>query len=227
MALTTPSPTFGPRSTPAALGRRSAGGYDFAVDPALCADKVKLFWLPELRASSVIVIPSPILTSDDEKTAPLYPITYSFEDLLKRPEVSGQRSADDGEHVLLHVGHEECQLWLPDPHDRRGALAVVVPLDELTPRRAAAALRFWRFLRAKSRRGTWQLPNKKRLFPLLCALEGYLDGASYREIAQDIFGKARVVDAHWKTSSLRDTTIRLVRGGLDMMRGGYRKLLGQ
>lgn len=175
----------------------------------------------------MIVIPSPIVTSDDESAAPLYPITYSFEDLLSRPEVSGSRSGNDGEHVLLHVGHDECQLWLPDPRDRRGALAVVVPLDELTPRRAAAALRFWKFLRDKSRRGAWQLPNRKRLFSLLRALEEYLDGASYRQIAADIFGKARIDDAHWKTSSLRDTTIRLVRGGLDMMRGGYRKLLGQ
>ena len=58
-----------------------------------------------------------------------------------------------------------------------------------------------------------------------CALDGHLAEASYREIAEALFGARRVEGEMWKTSSLRDRTIRLVKGGLALMRAGYRKLL--
>jgi hypothetical protein len=60
---------------------------------------------------------------------------------------------------------------------------------------------------------------------MLRALDGQLADASYREIAEVLFGARRLEHEPWKTSSLRDTTIRLVRGGLALMRAGYRKLL--
>lgn len=50
-------------------------------------------------------------------------------------------------------------------------------------------------------------------------------GASYRDIAESLFGSQRVGEEPWKTSPLRDSTIRLVRGGVALMRGGYRKFL--
>jgi hypothetical protein len=40
-----------------------------------------------------------------------------------------------------------------------------------------------------------------------------------------LFGARRLEHELWKTSSLRDTTIRLVRGGLALMQAGYRRLL--
>jgi len=40
-----------------------------------------------------------------------------------------------------------------------------------------------------------------------------------------LFGARRVEGEMWKTSSLRDRTIRLVKGGLVLMQAGYRKLL--
>jgi len=45
------------------------------------------------------------------------------------------------------------------------------------------------------------------------------------KIAEVLFGTRRIERETWKTSSLRDRTIRLVRGGVDLMRAGYRKLL--
>jgi hypothetical protein len=60
---------------------------------------------------------------------------------------------------------------------------------------------------------------------MLRALDGHLTDASYREIAQALFGAQRVQREAWKTSSLRDQTIRLVKGGVDLVRAGYRKLL--
>jgi hypothetical protein len=50
-------------------------------------------------------------------------------------------------------------------------------------------------------------------------------GASYRTIAEVLFGKARVEAEPWKTASLRDTVIRLARTAFCLKRGGYRDLL--
>lgn len=60
---------------------------------------------------------------------------------------------------------------------------------------------------------------------MLQAVDGRMSGASYREIADAIFGAARVADDPWKTSPLRDATIDLVKDGLSLIAGGYRRLL--
>jgi hypothetical protein len=59
----------------------------------------------------------------------------------------------------------------------------------------------------------------------LRALDGRLAEASYRAIAGVLFGAARVPERGWKTHDLRDRTARLVRLGVAMMQGGYRRLL--
>jgi hypothetical protein len=59
----------------------------------------------------------------------------------------------------------------------------------------------------------------------LRALDGRLDDATYREIASALFGAAVISAGAWKSHDVRDRTIRLVRFGISMMRGGYRQLL--
>ena len=59
----------------------------------------------------------------------------------------------------------------------------------------------------------------------LRALDGRLAEARYREIAAALFGDARVPERGWKAHDLRDRTARLVRLGVTMMQGGYRRLL--
>jgi hypothetical protein len=59
----------------------------------------------------------------------------------------------------------------------------------------------------------------------LRALDGHMDGASYRAIAEVLFGRRRIPELAWKTHDLRSRTIRLVQAGLTLMRGGYRALL--
>jgi hypothetical protein len=58
------------------------------------------------------------------------------------------------------------------------------------------------------------------------ALDGTLAGASYRQIAQTIYGPDRVADA-WtiETSYLKNRTRRAVERGLALMNGGYLSLL--
>jgi hypothetical protein len=107
--------------------------------------------------------------------------------------------------------------------------AVVIPLDADFGVRADAALTLWRTVmgRQHSRppeRLTGQ--RRQRLRLTLRALDGRLAGESYRILAQGLFGRTRIpAGAGWKTHELRDRTIRLVRSGLALMRGGYLELL--
>jgi hypothetical protein len=70
-------------------------------------------------------------------------------------------------------------------------------------------------------------PRGSRLRQVLCALDGYLAGASHRRIAIALFGEARVT-AEWSDprGHLRDTVRRAVLRGRWLMSGGYRGLVG-
>jgi hypothetical protein len=70
------------------------------------------------------------------------------------------------------------------------------------------------------------LPSCDRLRLVLQALDGFLAGASQREIAEALFGVSRV-SRDWRDSGghLRDRVRRAVRRGRTLMNGGYRSLL--
>ena len=109
-------------------------------------------------------------------------------------------------------------------------MAALVPLDETVLLRLAGLLRFKRRL---DRQPAGVLPPawritarlRKRLLGMIRALDGHLEGASYREIALALYGSEAVARFPWKTSSIRGQTIRLVTDAVAMMNGGYRKLL--
>jgi hypothetical protein len=106
--------------------------------------------------------------------------------------------------------------------------AVIIPLDQMFEIRVAAALRLWRGLTGRNPGpdpGMLSKPRRDRLVLALRALDGRQEHATYREIAEVLFGAAGVSERGWKSHDLRDRTIRLVRFGLDMMQGGYRRLL--
>jgi hypothetical protein len=125
--------------------------------------------------------------------------------------------------------------------DRRGSLfrlhiletpgeqvpCVVLPLDRVFEIRAAAALRLWRGLTGRlPGRDPAILPaaRRDRLSLALRALDGRIEKASYRDIAETLFGAGRMPERGWKTYDLRDRTVRLARLG-QAMQGGYRRLL--
>ncbi|WP_316979499.1 DNA -binding domain-containing protein [Shumkonia mesophila] len=66
----------------------------------------------------------------------------------------------------------------------------------------------------------------RRLREVLQALDGWLIGASYREIAIALFGESPV-EADWRDprDHLRDRVRRAIRRGRTLMAGGYRMLL--
>lgn len=105
---------------------------------------------------------------------------------------------------------------------------VLLPLDRLFEVRAMAAIRLWSGLTGRSPgRNPAELPpaRRERLVLALRALDGRLENASYREIAEALFGSSRMPDRGWKTHDIRDRTVRLARLGFSLMQGGYRRLL--
>lgn len=109
-------------------------------------------------------------------------------------------------------------------------MAALVPLDETVLLRLAGLLRFKRRLDrepAGALPPAWQITGRlrKRLLGMIRALDGHLEGASYRDIALALYGSEAVARFPWKTSSIRGQTIRLVTDAVAMMNGGYRKLL--
>ena len=109
-----------------------------------------------------------------------------------------------------------------------GTPCVVLPLDKYFDTRVTAATRLWRGLAGRSPgRSPAQLSvvRRERLILALRALDGRLEMATYRDIAQTLFCASRIPDRGWKTHDTRDRTVRLVRLGLSMMQGGYRHLL--
>lgn len=138
------------------------------------------------------------------------------------------RHTEDGWHVLLSASGMQHRLWLDEPPDADASYAAVIALDERFAARSKAAESFWRsFTRpttATTPAGVSSL-QRARLTSCLRALDAHQDGASYRAIAQGLFGASRIPERAWKTHDLRSRTIRLVKSGVDLMRSGYRRLL--
>ncbi len=188
------------------------GGFDFAVDPTLNATQAEVFWRPECCSSIVILDSHPALTSM---------LVYAPQNW---PDLRSRRTTSDGDYLILGARRRQHRLWLPGPPAPGAALSALIPVDNSTQTRSAATLRFLRHVDGVPSAGLAQI-HDKRMSGMLRALDGHLAKATYRDIAQQLFGHERLNREPWKTSSIRATTIRLVKGGIALMRGGYRKLL--
>jgi hypothetical protein len=139
------------------------------------------------------------------------------------------RRTGDGEYWLVNDGHSRLPAVLIGGANADVPAAAVIPLDADFTARVDAAQRLWRLMIGRPRgsppdRLTRQ--RRHRLILTLRALDARLAGASYRVIATGLFSDAPVPAGRgWKTHDLRDRTIRLVRSGMELMRGGYLNLL--
>jgi hypothetical protein len=144
-----------------------------------------------------------------------------------RPLLS--RRAVDGEYWLINDAEGWLAIVLIDGANASTPAAVVIPFDTNFSRRTEVARRVWRLATGQPKRkapATIAPQSRRRLALALRALDGHLDAASYRDIARALFGATRVpIGRSWKTHDIRDRTIRLVRGGLQLMQGGYLNLL--
>lgn len=137
----------------------------------------------------------------------------------------------DGRHILFEDSAGDHQVWCREM-DARQRIGVLIPLDSDFSVRLDAVRRLHRLL---SGLPTGPLPRGWRLTPMqrrryllmLRALDGHLEGTSYREIAHVLLDAeaARWPASVWKSSAARSQIIRLIREGTGLMNGGYRKLL--
>jgi hypothetical protein len=157
-----------------------------------------------------------------------FPNAWIF-DVAQLGEKTAERPGPDARHLIVRSKAGDLRLCLRGDSLNQ-PLAIVLPLDDDFRTRAKAALRFWACLTGRASNDADEpLPltrqQRDRLVLILRALDGHLSDASYREIAEDLFGARHVEYEAWKTSSLRDRTIRLVRSGVALMRAGYRRIL--
>jgi hypothetical protein len=138
------------------------------------------------------------------------------------------RRASDGWHAVLRIRGAEYRLWLAGPPAMSMSYAAVLPLDPDFEVRAHAARRLWRAINGRVPGPAFHElspQRRERLILAIRALDGRMDGGTYRAIAEVLFGKKRIPERAWKTHDLRNRTIRLVQSGVALMRGGYRELL--
>lgn len=138
------------------------------------------------------------------------------------------RQAPDGWHAVLRIQGAQHHLWLKEAPQLGISYAAELPLDADFAIRAHASHRLWRAINGRPPGPPFHqlsAQRRERLALALRALDAHMDGASYREIAEALYGRKRISEGAWKTSEFRSGTIRLVRAGLGLMRGGYRRLL--
>ncbi|NRC52559.1 DUF2285 domain-containing protein [Mesorhizobium sediminum] len=155
----------------------------------------------------------------------LLPSDSNFIDAL-HPDAP--RLDENGAHFLYDLGNgQSLHLVRLIGVDGARPLAALVPLDADGLDRVEAVSRLVKALHGRAVPQDTRLTDQqsRRARHMLQAVDGRTNGASYREIAEALFGVRRVADQPWKTSALRDTVKDLVRDGLAMIQGGYRQLL--
>ncbi|MDX8527878.1 DUF2285 domain-containing protein [Mesorhizobium sp. MSK_1335] len=158
------------------------------------------------------LVPSPDFLSSDRSTA--------------LAGISAHHDSPQGSHAI-HDSGIATQLLLFPGSEASCSRAALIPLDSETLGRIEALVRFWR---GNNRRPVppdtrMTVQQRRRLRLMMRAADGCTNGASYREIAIAFYGTGRVASNAWKTSSLRNTVIGLVKGGRAMIAGGYLQLL--
>ena len=197
------------RREEAALRVDRRWGLRFFVDPFAPAPEADVYWRAD-AAPAVVVTAAP-------KAA------RTPEDLTLPQSIGDMRVDDEGVHT--RVG-DDLQLSFAG-HDRvAGSLAVVLSFDRDFSIRLQAARRLYTAARSGHAPPVAMTSAQRlRLDRCLSALDGSLERQSYRAIAEQIFGLQAINEEPWKTATLRDATIRLVRTGRELMRGGYLTLL--
>jgi hypothetical protein len=103
----------------------------------------------------------------------------------------------------------------------------LLPIDEDCLSRIETLTRFWHALHGRTVPADTRLTSqqRRRIRLMMQAFDGRDNNASYREIADAIYGASRVATDAWKTSALRYSTIALVKDGKAMVEGEYLQLL--
>lgn len=189
-------------------------GISHPTDPMLSAREAEICWRPE-RCASIIIL---------SQMAP-----GSHNPCIKLSDIQARinfRNASDGTYVIIRDKEYCFRLFLVSTTDLNGPLQANIPIDDITSMRCDAVKRFYRFLIGETPSSMPRRLVLREKYPdALRAFDGASAGASYREIAEVLFGAARVEQDSWKTSTIRSSTIRLVKMAEELMVGGYKDLL--
>ena len=187
------------------------GVCDFVADPRNSALIQPIFWTPQVDPAAIILTTGP---------APDGP-PFTAEDVHAHVILQYDEAL-----VRLEMRRESFDVALTALSSRQ-ALAALLILDDLLPDRLTALARFWAAI--KNRRApadprvTPQRQRRARL--MLRVVDARVAGASYRQIAAQLFPNLKHDSATWVENPVRETTVRLARDGLAFVRGGYRKIL--
>ena len=195
---------------------RQRWGFLFAADPDQAFDAQTIFWAPE-------VLPTVLRVG---WRAAEYSRPYDAD--VGELSSADLRRASDGWHAVLRLAGGTHRLWLQRLPARSARIVLELPLDTDFDLQSRAAYRLWSAVGRRTLAGPHSsLPfqRRQRLTLAIRALDGHIEGNSYRTIAEGLFGAGQVPERSWKTHDVRNRTIRLVQTGLSLMRGGYRALL--
>lgn len=183
--------------------------------PSLNASETPVFWSAEDDTGSVLLTSAPpILPADSDV------VTALSEAAVYRDEQGAHTLHDLGNGQQLHV------VRLPGAA-ADGALAAIVPLDLDGFGRIEAVTRLLKSLYARAippdtRLTRQQLARARRM---LQAVDGHRSGANQLQIAEVIFRLKAPTRDEWQAAPERYATMDLIKDGLGMVAGGYRKLL--
>jgi len=184
------------------------------VDPRLVAGDAEVYWLASLDPRLVQLVGD---------TTGLAVITTS--------NLPARQVRRGGEEIYAKLGPLTGASTALSPAGllADAPLMALIPLDASAPTRLEALAHFWRILRgdpSSAPPGNISAARRDRLAVALRAVDGRRAGATRREIAEVIFGPDAVPDGvAFDDHHLRSRTSRLIRDGLAMIAGGYRKLL--
>jgi len=182
-------------------------GLSAPADPDLSAEAARVVWRAD--AAPGLVVPLERRSFGAARTLPA----------VNGAPVDGA----DGRHLRLASG---LQLQFRGDASPDGPLMIVLSYDEDFNLRVRAVDALRRATQTNAPpRSRFNTEQRARLARSLFALDGSLRAQSYRDIAAGLFGDENLDSEAFKTSSLRDVTIRLVRRGRSLMAGGYLKLL--
>jgi Uncharacterized conserved protein (DUF2285)/Family of unknown function (DUF6499) len=196
---------------------RQQWGFLFAADPDQAFDAQTIFWAPE-------VLPTVLRVGSGRAAAYSRPYDVDVGELSD----ADLRRASDGWYAVLRIGGVTHRLWWRRLPAKRAPIILELPLDTDFDLQSRAAYRLWSAIAKRTlaeSHSSLLLRRRQRLTLAIRALDGRIEGNSYRAIAEGLFGASRIPQQSWKTHDLRNRTIRLVQTGLSLMRGGYRALL--
>ena len=187
-------------------------GLQFLVDPIESTLDKPVYWLPKADPAALVITRTPDLFEPK--------IQLDIPVLLTQKSAGGLNAVSAFDDCMFNVVFTARS----KPTDPCTAL---LPIDEDCLSRIETLTRFWRALHGRIVPADTRLTSqqRRRIRLMLQAFDGRANDATYREIADAIYGASRVAADAWKTSALRDSMIALVKDSKAMVEGEYLQLL--